>query len=537
MKKRKLTSLFAGILLPAMVLTAQVPVNVVGDMKVATGGNVKSQGQVTVNANAATNGVIINNGTLSVPEGITFVSNQDRDGMLLNNGTVNLPTDASKVKLKVTGLSLYDPQNENASWHFISFPFEIDEAAVLAANPNTDGVYFDKYDGQKRANTNLASGNWTPAEGILAPHIGYSFAMGMESTVSEVVFPASNITNMYSDTKSTTITLFTSPKKEEGWGWNCVGSPYTANYLVTPSNLGISSGFIYYYDTANDMYQSAIVNTFFPDAMYKNIPPFKFFFVKMDQDTETSLVYKKTGANLLTDNNYLRSAPVTSSFGLFSIKVSGEDSTIPADNVQVFVSDAEQCRETYYGKTDAPKLFSKNPVVTEIWMPVKGSDLSIAGYPHTENREILLNLKTGVTGSVYTIEIDEAFSLNTAQFYQSVSIVDKELNIEHDLSQAGAYSFLSDQLSYEDRFVLRLGNESTTNSSTTVDGVVIYASNNTLYIQNIAENDVVNVYDLSGRLVKKEISNANNIEFSIEKGTYIVKVSGEKNATKKVTVL
>ena len=121
--KRLFTLLIAG-LGSATMLVAQAPVNVVGEMKIATGANMVSKGEMRVGISTA-NGHITNEGSLKLPKGVTFVSDDVTDGTLLNNGTVDFSgasqSDVKVVKNFETARGLYS----------ISFPFDVKISDII----------------------------------------------------------------------------------------------------------------------------------------------------------------------------------------------------------------------------------------------------------------------------------------------------------------------------------------------------------------------------------------------------------------------
>ncbi len=530
--KKRITTLVAGCL-PALFLMAQTnPVNVVTDMKVANGGSMRSNGEVVVNANTAGTGLIINNGDLELPGGITFVCKADKDGMLVNNGSVALPSTPSLVRLKVTGLSLYNAENESASWHTIAFPFKVSTTAVNAANSNAKGVYFMQYDGQKRADCDIVTGNWVDvADGAdLLPLTGYSYAMDTQSTVTELIFPASDLTDMYKTSKPKSINYYKSVADTTGWGWNCLGSPYTANYIAKPSHLGLQSGFVYYFNSSTNSYTAQIIDSRLADSNYKAIPPFKLFFVKMDDETASTLNYVSSG---VTDGvaGYLRAANQPVDF--LSLEISGNEFEIPADRVEVFFGENDRYTEYYNQRTDGPKMFSTNSNTAEMWIPAKGRDFSIIGYPYADYREIPLNVKTGVAGKYYNIGTDRDYE---GQVYQSVTLFDKALNQSHDLLSGEPYRFYAGDNSYEGRFVLRLGMETTGTNDPVYASSCIYVLDRVLYVKNISTDDKVSLFDTSGRLLDKHVSSGSEISFPVEQGVYIVRLEGKDPVVKKIVV-
>jgi hypothetical protein len=62
-------------------------------------------------------------------------------------------------------------------------------------------------------------------------------------------------------------------------------------------------------------------------------------------------------------------------------------------------------------------------------------------------------------------------------------------------------------------------------STVDVNGVKVWGYGSTLYIEN-AENRKIEIYDLSGRLIKTEECTYNRLQIPLHHGFYLVKIGG-----------
>jgi hypothetical protein len=121
----------------------------------------------------------------------------------------------------------------------------------------------------------------------------------------------------------------------------------------------------------------------------------------------------------------------------------------------------------------------------------------------------------------YKAPINGAFTIQLAAFdglftEQNVYLEDKLLNIIHDLKNE-PYEFITEQGTFDDRFVLRFTNETLGVNPFSVQDVVVVKKD--LSIEILASTNTVlnkvNLFDIRGRLIAtKENINANSTSFT-----------------------
>ncbi len=536
--KKKITMLLAG-LIPAIMLSAQVPMVVAGDMKVAGQGQVlskgdvnvtpsgkveiESQGKVKVNeatflkASSASKSIIVNKGELTLEKGIIFQSNDDKDGMLYNQGTVVAPQTVSNVKVRKTF-------NDPSIWYYISFPFNVSVGDIKNADASgtplalRGNLWLRYYDSQKRADNGTNSGNFidiTSTSYVLEAGVGYLIGVDIPA---EVEFPATgNISNLftYAD-KAKTIKYYVhaADKYPDGnsYGWNFIGGMNTTSFLMNPANTGHST--IYYYDygrTGNAKGYKYRVLDISPAVLSPYVP----FFVQTD-DVTTTFNYKKAGLGINDANPLEFRSDNAGSKEVLVLKITDEKSVY--DNAHVIFS--EEYQPNFKVMEDAVKMFSEQ--VPQIWSKVNNVSLCVNRLPLSD-KEIQLGVSVPEKGN-YTLSLSDEFPTNLTQ----VILLDKQTGSRTDLL-TGSYQFRTESsLETSDRFVL-LAPQTVTSLDPLKENGKIYAfvENDQLTVKGIVSGDQVRVYNLMGQTVVAGVAKSDEIVLPLgQKGTFIVRVNG-----------
>ncbi len=527
--KRKFT-IFLLSLAPCL-LVAQSPVGIYGPVNVGSSGVLVLQGPVTVNSNTSQGtGVMVNNGIINFSKGLILKSDDVNDGLLANKATITTTGSA------VSEIQLQKTFNDATRYYYISFPFTVKMSDIKSGASGNPALVYDthyymmEYDAADRANTGK-SDDWkdlvVDANSTLLPGKGYLFALDEEVVNREVIFPASDITNLFSTiTANKTINLsYSIPTVEDpfttakSWGWNFIGGLFTSNYLMNEANIGNNySGVLYYYNkTVKDYVEVATV---LEGSI--TMPPYISFFTH-EAATGKSIAYSVAGVTTSTQTAGLRSDE-NNEFDIISLWIKGSDY---GDQLRIVTGD-NYTENLDYAK-DAPKLFSPDKETPQLWSILEGDGLCINMLPKKEYREITLGVKTGEDDN-YTISLDEGYN----GFYQSIVLFDKKTGERTNLL-TNSYSFPSNELNTTDRFILELNRISTSIDNPETDNVVIYASNKQLFVKNIQQGDKVQVFDVTGRMILS--GRAQSADFTSElnsEGALVVKISGKTNSISKI---
>ncbi len=524
--KQKITT-FLLFLFPSCLLTAQSSMMVNEQMSINNGGSLTSQGTITLNASASQGkGIIVNKGTLNITKGLILRSDDDNDGLLANTAIVNTTgVSSSDVQLRKTFA-------DGTKYYYVSFPFSVKMSDIKSAADGNPSLIYDhdyymmEYDAASRAQSGIAD-SWKDvvAGSTLVAGKGYLFALDEGMVNREVIFPASDITNLFSTvTTNKTINLsydtYTgSYTTSKSWGWNFVGGLTTSNYTMSQSNLGYS-GFLYYYNKTTRDYEEIATSL----GQSTTMPPYISFFTHEVQAGKT-LGYSVTGVTTNAQNSNLRSEE-QQEFDIISLWINGKEYN---DRLRIVTGDSYPENLDYH--KDAPKLFSPDKETPQLWSMLEGDELCINMLPKKEYRSITLGVKTGEAGE-YTISMNPDYS----GYYQSVVLLDKETNLRTSLL-TNVYSFSAGEFNTTDRFLLELSRMPTSIDKAETENVIIYTSHHQLFVKNISAGDQIKVYDVAGRLLISAVSTDSDFVTSLnnQEGALIVKVNGSVNNVVKVT--
>lgn len=179
---------------------------------------------------------------------------------------------------------------------------------------------------------------------------------------------------------------------------------------------------------------------------------------------------------------------------------------------------------------------TENKTESNFYSIVDNNPLIIQGRKSFNIDDIVpIGFKTTSSGD-YSITISDK---DGVLYNQTIYIKDNLLNITHDLSTP--YQFSSEIGVFDNRFELRYTNNILSNDNFIKDNTIIYSYNNTINVKSDKYIKGIEVYDISGRLIKSEnVSNVSNInEKSLDiqnNGIFIVRVTLEDNIiiTKKI---
>ena len=219
--------------------------------------------------------------------------------------------------LKVGKMSVLYEFPEKGKWYFVAFPFDIypedldscfqvgDKSTVTSDKVNNI-LYACKYDGRRRAETNLSNGNWSviPIEDVVSGevlfHKGVGYLLAIDQTADKqlLTFSSSSDTELIF-TPEETLSIKADELQtgsDDNNGWVLCGNPYTSALLLSDISPNLDlDGNVYLFDGEN--YQS------YPIGSDWSIPAQSPFFVKAKRNTQ--LIIKKTSTENL---NLLRSA-------------------------------------------------------------------------------------------------------------------------------------------------------------------------------------------------------------------------------------
>lgn len=249
------------------------------------------EGNITTHDDINCRITAINNGSLHISSNTQFST---RDLYLYNTESLL----SSEGDLSVTNqIILHKTFEEKGKWYFISFPFDIYANNIDTrfqqkdATPNNGGNFFyvQTYNGEKRAQNNLAFGNWevlpipsgnTP---VFEKNKGYLIALDEKADDQTLTFSSQPGDIPSSFARNGCISISISPSIEntnkENYGWYLCGNPLPCPLPVSQiKDIANLDGNIYLYEKGN--YKT------YPAQGNFAIPPYTAFFVKASASTE-----------------------------------------------------------------------------------------------------------------------------------------------------------------------------------------------------------------------------------------------------------
>jgi len=481
--------------------------------------NVTVNGNATVAANAevasvtvnSTSTLTIDNGyTLTVDSNFSILSDASGTGSFIDKGTLAVVSATKKVQK-------YLSNTTTAGW-YLSTPMSNSDVSVFESP--AAGVY----------TYNPASGWATVGSGALNHMTGYVTKYPVNHTV--------NFTgNLNTGTKSR-IDLARNTTPFNNFGWNLVGNPYPSpidwDLVVGTDNLAFVSS-TKLNAAVHVRKNDGSVLTYVPNITSNDpdriIPAMQAFWVQVEISNTTASLSLDNSVRVHGANNILKSNNI---LNLLKLKINRD---IYEDEATVLFMNG--ATDNFDAAFDGVKLYSENDQHPQIYtLDANNEALAINSLPElTANKSVKLGFNTQVVGS-FTIT-----AADLSDFDQNVSIHLEDLtsNVITDLRQQNSYTFNSNAIITNDRFVLHFGLTSTNTPTSSSSDVNIYANSNSIYVANVTgDNATVSVFNLLGQEVySHQLNNAslNKLNVNLPAGQYIVRVINNNKITTGKVVL
>lgn len=253
-------------------------------------------GDVTIDTNTRCKSAALSTGSLQIAPNTRFITDDlhlyDAKGSLTSQGEI-------VINKQITFHKTFD---EKGKWYFISFPFNVYPHNIDArflqkdAAPNDGGNFFyvQRYNGEKRAQTNSSAGNWEVCPIIeVNSHVplfeknkGYLIALDEKATDQTLLFSSETGEIPIDFAKNGEIPITVSASgtgiNKENKGWYLCGNPMPAPLLLSQiAHNPALDGFIYLYDGTG--YKA------YPIQSNYALPPFSAFFIKASHETELTV--------------------------------------------------------------------------------------------------------------------------------------------------------------------------------------------------------------------------------------------------------
>lgn len=414
---------------------------------------------------------------------------------------INHSSDAT-LKAASYEINMY-PNN----WYYISFPFDVPLSGLriksIYENDTDPDFVLRYYDGSVRAVDGMG-GSWKDvAEGeVLRTGKGYilqtnywsicSFDSGKEWAVAP-----------FMGNQSVTVALDNHvSERPEDQSWNLVGNPYPSffniHYIEYNAPIVVWNG---------DGYVALSVR----DDDYA-LRPLEAFFTQKP-DTRSDMVFQPGGRQInsyIADQGRLRSSSF-SSRRIINLALKGDTYT---DKSRVVIN--PEARIEYELTCDAVKWMSPKTEIPQLYS-LDGSDRRYAINERPEGSgRVALGVHIGKAGA-YELALPEGTN------GQSVVLKDKYLNKEIDLSLK-AYSFQTEEGTFDDRFELRLSSGVVTGTEALEDQrIMAYAQDRNLVVEAPAGTSVT-VYSYTGVPLINHTMNQPRWITPLSTGFYLVRI-------------
>ena len=295
--------------------------------------------------------------------------------------------------------------------------------------------------------------------------------------------------------------------KPEDASWNFIGNPNLSYYGLDDMSADFNAP-VTVWDPNQNTYTAVV-----PGDDDYDFHPFEAFFVQKPTENDDMTfragnrsTYAQTAKKQQARAKARGARRINENRLFMNLEISDGNMT---DKTRVVFDDSKA--EQYDSGIDANKFLSMEAVPQIYTLDAKDVKYSVNNRP-SGSREVRLGVVVPAEGT-YTINMPLADC--------NMVLKDNETGTIHDFGK-GAYTFLADAGTYENRFVMMSG--STTNiSDKGIDGVSIMPTEGGIAINGTTDQPV-NVYNLKG-IRKATIDSVGYV--SLEKGTYIVSMGGK----------
>jgi len=358
----------------------------------------------------------------------------------------------SQLRADSVEVELYTPYRR---WSFISLPFDTKVSDI----ETTANYVIYKYDGQARANGETGS-TWVKmtADSTLQAGIGYilqgsTYVRTSEQDYSGFRMKAINDTHKNDIFLATDATVALNEYQSEyahNRSWNLIGNPYPCYYdtrfmdFTAPITVWSMNNNTYSaYSPVDDSYI---------------LRPGEAFFVQRPVDAG-SITFSKEGrqttstARTIETSSAKATRAVATARTVINLTLSDGDKT---DKTRIVLNDA--AKMDYEMDKDASKFMSTDANAPQVYTTLNGVDYAINERPLGEG-VVNLAVRANAEGT-------QTLKLAGEVDGYTITLEDKATGKTVSLSEAGEYTFSTTTSDATSRFVLHIGNGSTTGINT-----------------------------------------------------------------------
>ena len=449
------------------------------------------------------------NGIMEPGSGLIFIGDGEQlvKDLILNwNHGSNYPSLIEDGNLSVEELKFL-MNVYPGRWYFFSFPFDV----KLKDIKHKGKWVFRYYDGAARAAN--GSGGWKNVDtDVLKAGVGYIFQCNtegdLELPIEKPNFATNTVAGSSSD-KAIELQSFESNNAQDA-SWNFVGNPNISYYGLDAMKENFTAP-VTVWDPDQQTY-TAIV----PGDDDYNFHPFQAFFVQKPVNSdqmeflgENRMTYNQANKKDETRMMTRAQSPVNTNHMICNLELSDGKTK---DKTRIVFDDEKSAQ--YESSSDANKFMSLASVPQLYTLDGQKVKYAVNSKPN-DNAEICLGV---------VIPTEGTYTISAPRMDVNMAIKDLETGTVHNFVD-GAYTFMADPGTYNERFVLcKAAFNYTGISENGIKGIEIQNAGDGLYIDGIADKPV-SVYNVNGvRMTTLNVSG----NVSLAKGTYIVTM-GEKS--------
>lgn len=401
-------------------------------------------------------------------------------------------------------------------WAFICLPFDSNLSNVTFDVEDTD-MALRYYDGESRATGN--SSNWKDVTSDMTINAGQGYILKL-STTATVTFTAINNTNknrMFSaNDLSCTLSDYTS-EFAHNRSWNFIGNPYQCYFDI--SYMNYESPITYYssnsYNEEGLMLESYTAVSPLDDKFILN--PLQAFFVQKPVDIE-NITFCVDGRqnNAEIQSSYSRRVSDLNikERQVFDFTLSKNDKKY--DKTRVVIN--PHMTLGYESIRDASKFMTTGQNVAQIYTLDESSVKYAINERPLDDGNVKLGFYAGTAGT-YTIAL-------TRGSYKDGYIVleDKVLGVETILDSDKGYTFDSKKGYDNNRFQIKFIIQPLDIDNAVAKTIKVARETGTVIV-SAPEGLSINIFNMSGQIVKSRVSENNTTSIKVNAGIYIVKVA------------
>lgn len=420
-------------------------------------------------------------------------------GSSLFNDESNLTAQSAKLGLKSNG----------GTWGFVTLPFDANISEITPMmEGNVNNYVWKTYDGERRALVGTG-GNWKEATGMLKAGVGYIYQSQNEDSIY-IKAIASSLSKMLGNEDITLPLATYAANDAEDESWNFIGNPYptyfNTHYIDFTAPITVWNGYGY----------DAISLT---DDDY-TLAPCQAFFIQKQKDTETIKFFAE-GRTAEASHNYNNSyyysrhrTAIEDKRDIVNLYLEGDNYK---DKSRIVFN--EKASMEYELNCDATKFMDEGGNIPQIYsLDNKGRQYAINERPE-ENGCVNIGIVVAEAGQ-YTISADKN------NLSKELFLLDTKENIVTNLSSS-VYTFYSDAVTSNNRFVLMFNNDATNiNANTVVSSCITITDGGIIVNDSMGQN--AEIYTMDGKCIYNKIVCNSKEYVTLAKGVYIARV-GKKS--------